>query len=127
MDATTQVMNSPETEVAVVDVKDVAIQPRKKRLSAFDGPAAELLKAGKGKGIVIPVPKGQNLDRLRSYAYTALQRSMGFLKPGTKNPVSIKVTTDGDLLAWLTDGAAAAPKAAKSKPVRKATKKKSKK
>lgn len=117
-------MNSPETAVSVVDVKDVEIKPRKKRESAFDGPAAELLKAGKGKGIVIPVPKGQNLDRFRSYAYTALQRSMSFLKPEKRHPVSIKVTSDGDLLAWLSDGAVPAAKPAKKA---RATKKKSKK
>lgn len=118
-------MNSPETTVSVVDVKDVEIKPRKKRVSAFDGPASELLKAGKGKGIVIPVPKGQNLDRFRSYAYTALQRSMSFLKPEKRHPVSIKVTSDGDLLACLSDGAVPA----RAKPAKKAraTKKKSKK
>lgn len=120
MDANTR-MNPSETSVSVVDVKDVEIQPRKKRASTFDAPAAALLQAAKGKGIVIPVPKGNDLDRFRSYAYTALQRSMSFLKPGEKHTVSIKVTSSGNLLAWL-----AVP--AKAKPARKtARKKKSKK
>lgn len=86
------------SEVQVLDEKTFVSAPRKRRESKTDALARKLLTLDKGKMVALSVPAGSNASQYRSYAYSAMAKSLEHLK-GKAVPVTIKVSADGKFLA----------------------------
>lgn len=86
-------------EIQVIDAKEFVSAPRKRRESKTDALAAKLIELPNGKMVLLPVPEGSDATQYRSYAYTAMQRSLKHLKPKADIPVSIRISEDAKNLA----------------------------